>query len=367
MSTLFVFDGIGLDNAGLLQKLRGLSSRPQNAAYFDVLCSSVERTLDYVGEEVVRTVLPEGIPLRSWLQGGSGPASSPSSVVGGVLGIAHQLCHLQPMISATASLDPPVAVLGHSLGLHAGVVAGLQIHGPAEYFTQCAASVRLVVLCLIRAHQVFQENLGHRLASDDVERYPGSPPPAPMASVTGIGTPELRALMESVQPSEPEGPRIGLINSPRHHVLTGRPSDLVDLRAKAETHLRSAGATWTFLPSTAPFHSPILAPALELLREDRPFIGFEAAAGHLRIPVISTLGGADLGESPDLFGDIVALSLTELVDWPTAVAQVITSLSPTHVLDVGPGPGARAFTRDCLRGDRVRLAYQSVDRLRSSV
>ncbi|MEU6411876.1 hypothetical protein [Microbispora sp. NPDC046933] len=374
MSTLYLFDGIGLDNERLLTKLRALCFRPQNSAYFDVLCRALEQTLDYVGPDVCRQVLPEGLPLRSWLRGGTpaAPIGRANSILGGIFGIAYQLCHLQPAAPAVLTVEKPVGALGHSLGLHSAVVAGLHLRRTDEYFAQCAASLKLVALCLIRAHQVAGEQSDQASTVRFTDWRDGQRPPSAMASVSGVSTSDLLLLMNCPEQEAPgghasSGVSLSLINSNRFHVLSGRPAALMALYSRIEQQLRAAGGVWSFLPSTAPFHSSILEPAFIQVRQDRNFIGFESRSDQLRFPVFGTNGRSNLQDSHDLLDEIARMSMVQLLDWPTAVDFAVSTASPTQVMDVGPGPGARAFTRHCLRGHPRHLRYRSAEHLQRSV
>jgi malonyl CoA-acyl carrier protein transacylase len=363
MRTLLLFDGLGGSSADLVTRLREQYARPENRAFFTVVCGAVEAALDHVGEEAYRSPLPEGLALRDWLRAPSGPAATPTdSVTVGVCTHAYQLCQLQP---AGPSSDDVVAALGLSLGLQAAIVAGMGVRRPDAYLDLCDRSMRLVVLALIRGHQVTEaDTVDPGLAREYARRHPGAHHPTPMASVTGVGTDALADAVARhntrVGPGGAGGVvEVGLIASPRTHMLSARADDLLDFHFAHERLLTGEGGGWAFLRNTLPFHSARMTPARHRDERDLAFVGPPPGGHELRFPVYATDAPRNLQDSADLSAEFVDLMMVRPVDWPATVAHAMHACGPDRAVDFGPGPAARVFTRDCLRSGGPRLRFES--------
>jgi malonyl CoA-acyl carrier protein transacylase len=363
MRTLLLFDGLGGSSADLVLRLREEYSRPENHAFFTVVCSAVSAVLDHVGEQAYRPLLPEGLPLRSWLQAPSGPAAaSACSVTAGVCTHALQLCRLQPPGPGSGDV---AAALGLSLGLQAAIVAGLDVRRPDIYLELCDRSMRLVTLTLIRGHQVTEaDTVDPALARAYAHCRPGAHHPTPMASVTGV---EADALDDALaRHNARAGCRgeggvveVGLIATPRTRMLSARADDLLDFYFAHEGMLAAPGVDWSFLRNSLPFHSVRMAPVRHLLERDRAFVGALPSGSELRFPVFATDTPRNLQDSADLAAEFVDLMMVRPVDWPAAVAHALRACMPERAVDYGPGPAARMFTRDCLRPVGSRLRFEA--------
>ncbi|MEY9944995.1 hypothetical protein [Kitasatospora sp. GAS1066B] len=368
MRTLLLFDGLGGSCAELITELRDLSAQPENRAFFTVVCEAVETTLDHVGSAAYQEQLPAGVPLRAWLRAPTAPATAPAdSISAGVCTHALQLCRLQP----TGRVAPPVehrevvGALGLSLGLQAAIVAGLGARRPDAFLDLCARSMRLVVLALVRAQQLTRaDTVDPELVRRYLHDRPQAHRPAPMASVTGVERGVLAAAVtrHNVR-ADPAGTapavEVGLVASPQTQLLSGRTQDLLDFHFRHERFLAEAGARWSFLRNTLPFHSTRLAPALHREERDRGYLGAGPSGAQLRFPVQATDAPRNLQESADLDAEFTSLMLVRPVDWPAAVAQAMAAYAPERAVDFGPGPAARMFTRDCLRPAGRRLRFDS--------
>lgn len=373
MRTLLLFDGLGGSSADLVTRLREQYSRPENRAFFAVVCAAVEAALQHVGEQAYRPLLPAGLPLRAWLRAPAGAAAGPApgpadSVTAGVCTHALQLCLLQP--AGPDGEDGAVAALGLSLGLQAAIVAGLGVRRPDAYLDLCDRSMRLVVLTLIRGHQVTAaDTVDAGPAREYARRNPGAHHPTPMASVSGVGSRELADAVADhnalIQRRDGAGiVEISLVASPRTHMLSARTDDLLAFRSAHERLVTGPGAGWAFLRNTLPFHSARLAPTLRRDERDLAFLGPPPAGGELRFPVYATDAPRDLRDSPDLAAEFVDLMMVRPVDWPATVAHAVRDCAPDRAVDFGPGPAARMFTRDCLRSGGPALRFESRPRAR---
>ncbi|WP_035303423.1 ACP S-malonyltransferase [Actinokineospora inagensis] len=323
MRSLVLFDGLGARNEALIPALRQARRNPANAAFFHSVHRALDEMVEYLGP-----ALPGGLPVEKWLDGLEPPVLD--STATGVLVHLRQLGGLQP----GALPDDVVGALGHSIGLQAAIVAGVHNRRMDDFFALATASVKLVVVSLARAQQ---------LSADSG---------APMSAVTGLTTADLRdALVDHPTVC------VGLVNTPTAHVLSGPPADLRALRHT--TPFTRSTVTWTDLPTTIPFHSPLLAGLPALVRADLPAIGPLPRPGDLALPVYAADGGHDLRGADDLVTEYLDQVFARPNDWAGAVARAVTDSAADRVLDAGPGPGARRFARECLRAVRVEPLRQA--------
>ncbi|MFI9815826.1 ACP S-malonyltransferase [Saccharothrix variisporea] len=323
MRSLLLFDGLGGAGDSLVPALRALLGRPENASFRHAVCRAVDAALEYLGPDAPAS----GLPLEKWLDGLDPPPLD--STAAGVCLHVHQLCGLQPTGRGD---DGAVGALGHSLGLQAAIVAGLGAVRPDEFLRLAAASVRLVAISLVRAHQVGPP-------ADDV-------PTGPMAAITGLTRDELARRVEGT------GVVVGLVNAPTAHVLSGPADALAALRD--DPAFDGNGVRWSFLPNTVPFHTPALAPVVERVRADLDAVGPWPAPDRLALPIYAGDAPRDLRAADDLVDEYLHQVFTRPIDWPAAVDHAVADSRTTRVLDHGPGAGARRFARECL-GARVRF------------
>jgi malonyl CoA-acyl carrier protein transacylase len=324
-----------------LAALRALYARPENARYFTTAAEAVAGVLDHVGADAYRRELPGGIPLTAWLRGESPDAAVlDHSIVDGLCAHLYQLCLLQPAIGGADGDRPaPVAAIGHSLGLIGAVVAGYRITSRRQYTAFCHDMITMTALALIRCHQLAPPRTGEA---------------TPMAAVTGMPAEELSALTQ-------DSPvHLALANSGRSHVLAGDPADLAGFRARNARRLAEAGVRWAYLRSTAPFHTPLLNAAVRATLEDRRLMTYPLTGDRLHLPVYVADAPVNLQHRGDLLPDVLAHAVCRPLDWPGTVRAAIDGCRPDRIVDFGPGPSARVFTRESLRGSRNGLRYRSI-------
>ncbi|GAA3464016.1 hypothetical protein GCM10018963_60290 [Saccharothrix longispora] len=340
MRSLLLFDGLGGNNDTLTTTLRTLRARPENTAFFAAVGQALDAAAEYLGP----IALPGGLPLEKWLDGVEPPALD--STAAGVCVHVHQLCHLQP--TAWGPGDGVVAALGHSIGLQAAVVAGLRPARLDEFLALVTASVKLVLVSLVRAHQIAPDPApgpDHAAHQADGRGSRGAAP-GPMASVTGLAHDELRDLLTGTPVT------LGLVNAPTTHVLGGPTAALLALRRHPA--FDRPGVNWAFLPNTIPFHTPALEPVVDRVRADADFTGPWPTPDRLAVPVYATDGPRNLQHTDDLVDEYLRQVFVHPIDWPRAVNHAVADAGATRVLDCGPGAGARRFTRESLHA-RVRF------------
>jgi malonyl CoA-acyl carrier protein transacylase len=338
---LYLFSGLAGMQGPPLSALRALYARPENARYFTTAAEAVTRVLDHVGADAYRRELPDGIPLTAWLRGDTPDAGALNhSIVDGLCAHIYQLCLLQPAIGgANGNRPAPVAAIGHSLGLIGAMVAGLRMTSRRQYTAFCHDSIAMTALTLIRCHQLAPPQEGAA---------------TPMAAVFGVPAEELREMVTG------SSVHLALANSHRSHVLAGAAADLADLRTRHARRLAEPGVRWVHLRSTAPFHTPLLAPAVRAALEERHFMTFPLTGDRLAMPVYVAETPVNLQHRGDLLPDVLAHAVCRPLDWPGTVRAAIEDCRPDQVVDFGPGPSARVFTRESLRGSHEGLRYRSV-------
>ncbi|MDG4802029.1 hypothetical protein [Micromonospora sp. WMMD980] len=348
-------------------------AEPENAPFLDRMFRTLDALVEHLGPTPGPTP-PTGARLRRWLAapGAAPPGATDDSVAAGVCVHLMQLCDLQPRRTA---LDGVAAVLGHSIGLQAAIVAGLRPKRTDDFLKLAETSLRLVALSLVRAHQVTAGPPD--LADVPGPPHPAGPPgvaapargggesgsrPAPMAVVSGLSRDDLATLVERYRRESRRPVSVSLVNTPTTGVLSGRTDDLLHFRAHHEPVFRDGAVRWTFLANTVPFHSPHLAPAAEQVRRERDFVGALPPAAALRIPVYAADAPRTLPPGADLVDEFLDQVLVRPVDWATASLHAVTDAGITTVLDCGPGPGARRFTRECLGARARELRFTSIRR-----
>jgi malonyl CoA-acyl carrier protein transacylase len=221
------------------------------------------------------------------------------------------------------------------------VAAGLRFANRREYAAYCHDSIAMTALTLIRCHQ------------SAPPRVDGA---TPMAAVVGVPDAELRALVAQTGGAV----HVAIANGGRSHVLAGAPADLAGFRARHAARLAGPGARWAYLRSTAPFHSPLLAPALRDALAERHFMTYPLTGDRLAVPVYVADAPVNLQHRADLLHDVLDHSVCRPLDWPGTVRNAIADSRPDQVVDFGPGPSARVFTRESLRGSHDALRFRSV-------
>jgi malonyl CoA-acyl carrier protein transacylase len=364
MRTLLTFSGLAGPQGPPLPALRRLAGRPENTRFFRTTIEAVEQVLAHVGPEVHEQILPGGLRLAGWLHDVEPrPEVAAHSVVDGVLSHLYQLCLLQPPVGGPdprGPRRPPVAAIGHSLGLLAALMAGLGVTNRRDHLTLSRYSITMATLVLLRCHQVAPTaGAGPEPARRCRQQHPGEGSPAPMAAVSGMDDGELADLVAGYnQGAGGPGVHVAITNAPGAHVLGGTAPDLADLRLSR--HRRLDRARWRFLPTTAPFHTRLLEPAMELILADRVGPDYPITGERLKLPVYVSTTPHDLQQRPDVPGDVIRQTVCRPVDWPGTVRAAVAGSRPDRVVDYGPGPTARIFTRECLRAEGPALPHRTV-------
>lgn len=279
--------------------------------------------VDAAAEEILAPVLPELTVIsagRLDLLGLRGPASAGRAPHTSVPGI------LLSQYGAYRDLAVrPTATIGHSQGVLAAAM--VESSDPASIF----ALARLIGA----AASKISGELGITASKDA----------SPMLSVRGVGAPLLRRLAAKVPDAD-----VAIINSREACVVSGRPAALTALVAlierEAEREARARADKLTggealhpvceFLNVGAPFHSPLLEPAVALV---------DAWAARCSLNV---------ERSDELARAVLTASLDWTAEFAAALDEAGQGGTPAgFVVDLGPGPNLKTIALENLAGTGV--------------
>lgn len=141
-------------------------------------------------------------------------------------------------------------------------------------------------------------------------------------------------------------------NDAAHVVISGHAAAV----ARAEALCAERGALKCVpLPVSAPFHSPLMAPAAERLAEALAGVSFLAP----EFPIRSTIVERFLDE-PGRFADLLVLQMTAPVLWQEAIAA-LAAAGPGGALAFGPAAAVPGLVKRTARGLRVRVLGEPED------
>jgi len=196
----------------------------------------------------------------------------------------------------------PAAVAGHSLGEYSALVAAGSLT-----LAEALPLVRFRAQCMQEAVPV------------------GA---GAMAAILGLDAATVKALCAEVAAASGEVVDAANYNDPRQTVIAGSKAG-VDAACE---RLKAAGAKRALLlPVSAPFHSPLMKPAAERLRERLATVPLRPPA----IPVVNNIDVAAPAE-PDAIRDALYRQAFGPVRW-VEVVQALQGRGLTHILECGPG------------------------------
>jgi [acyl-carrier-protein] S-malonyltransferase len=284
MKIAFVFPGQGSQSVGMLASFAG------DPTVADV----VRRASDALGFDLGRLM-----------------AEGPAEELG--LTINTQPCMLTAAYAMFAAWRagggrPPSVVAGHSLGEYTALTA-------AGVFT-LEDAVRFV---RFRA-QAMQEAVPVGVGA--------------MAAILGLDDAQVRAACE--ESAQGEVVEAVNFNAPAQVVIAGHKAAVG--RACVAAKQRGAKRAVT-LPVSAPFHSSLLAPACERLRE-------RLAQVPLVAPQIEVIHNVDVSSSsdPSTIRETLARQAASPVRWSETIARMATE-GVTHVVECGPGRVLSGLTK----------------------
>lgn len=321
---------------------------------------------------------PKGMDVIRWLQNKdtqpdtdyliSAPVSLP------LIGLV-QLAHYQVTCKVMGKTPGDFrSLVGGTTGHSQGIVTAtaIAVADSWESFRTVSRDALSILFWIgARSQQAFpRTSLAPAILQDSIDNGEGTP--TPMLSVRDLPQTLVQEHVDATNHHLPKDRRIAisLVNGARNVVVTGPPISLhgfnVRLRkAKAPTGLDQTRIPFTerkvrfsnrFLPITAPFHSPYLASALDLIAEDLADIKIPSSA--LAISLFNTHDGSDLklSKSSDVVPALVKMITRDSVEWEKATVFP----HATHILDFGPGGisglGVLTHRNKDGRGVRVILA-----------
>lgn len=274
----FVFPGQGSQSVGMLNAWEG------HAAVRDTLAEAS----DALGEDIGRLITEgpkEALDLTTNTQ--------PVMLTAGVACLRAWL--------AETGLQPAV-VAGHSLGEYSALVAA-------------GALTLKDALPLVRFRaQAMQEAVPVGVGG--------------MAAILGMDAEGVRAGCAQAAAETGQAVEAVNFNDPKQTVIAGTKAAV----EKACELLKAAGAKRALpLPVSAPFHSSLMKPAADRLRD-------KLAATTFAVPSIAVINNIDVAEAttPDALRDALYRQAFGPVRWVETI-QALKARGLTHVIECGPG------------------------------
>ena len=170
-----------------------------------------------------------------------------------------------------------------------------------------------------------------------------------MAAVMGLTPDEITEICQKVEEECGEAVQAVNFNCPGQVVIAGATKAV----EKAGIALKAAGAKRAIpLPVSAPFHSTLMKPAAERLKEVLDKIEFHDA----KFPVVANVTAEPVTKAEEIRGLLVKQAASP-VKWEMSMQNMIRNGFETYV-EVGPGKVLTGFTRKI---DRVMNALNVED------
>ncbi|MGO4789196.1 ACP S-malonyltransferase [Paenibacillus sp. 2KB_20] len=151
-----------------------------------------------------------------------------------------------------------------------------------------------------------------------------------MAAVNGPSPDVVAKVCLEISAGCTDGSRIVVVsnmNSERQTVISGHKEAVHEASERLSAH----GAAVIPLQVSAPFHSPLMAPAAAQFVEVLSRVSF----GEMDFPVVSSLTGLPYRNTAEIAG-MLARGLTDPVNWP-AVLAFQKSIGVASAVELGPG------------------------------
>jgi [acyl-carrier-protein] S-malonyltransferase len=149
-----------------------------------------------------------------------------------------------------------------------------------------------------------------------------------MAAILGLDAAAVREGCAQAAQASGEAVEAVNFNDPKQTVIAGTKAGV----EKACELLKAAGAKRALpLPVSAPFHSSLMKPAAERLKERLAAVSFHAP----RIPVVNNIDVA-IQQQPDAIRGALYRQAFGPVRW-VEVVQALRARGLTHIMECGPG------------------------------
>jgi [acyl-carrier-protein] S-malonyltransferase len=277
-SFAFVFPGQGSQSVGMLDAF----------ANHPAVISTLAEASDALGEDIAR-LIHEGPKAQLDLTTNTQPVMLAASIA----------CYRAWLAEGGAL---PAAVAGHSLGEYSAMVAAGVL--------SLADAMPLVRFRALAMQEAVPVGVGA------------------MAAILGLDAEAVVAGCEQAAVQSGEIVAAANFNDPRQTVIAGTKAG-VD---KACELLKAAGAKRALLLAvSAPFHSALMKPAAERLRD-------KLASVTLRAPTVPLINNVDVAAptGPDAIRDALYRQAYRAVRWVEVVAA-LRDLGLTHIVECGPG------------------------------
>jgi malonyl CoA-acyl carrier protein transacylase len=293
--------------------------------------------------------LPQGLDLREWLVNGKVTPGGDYAYKAAVCipmvfaAQAFQFRLLAQKMGSAFLAKHVKAAWGHSLGILAGAFASVLLRG-GDWDLHFRSFIRYLLHFGIRSDEFILRAAPWRESQADEDA-------SPMASLVGCDTEAAREIAAAANLGRMETDRIhiGLLNLSRNTVLCGSPSSLSRLRADREASFDGMGIKFSYVRTSCPFHSPLMAGMIPVFEKDIAAFGFAYPGDALGIPVYSGHDGRDLRGDADLGQSVLQEWCVRSIDWRGTSARILREHPHSTILDFGPGSGSRALLADLQR------------------
>ena len=347
------FGGQGAVNPICLEVLRGIHDLYQ--PFVQPLWEAASPVIEKLSRSPRTRHFYQGrnITLLKWLQN---PESAPpqeflaitavSLPLIGLISLAHYCITCKILNKTPGELRTKLSgVTGHSQGI---VVAACVAQSDSwdSFFENAKLAVEILFWLGYECHQGAPRSpLSAALVRDSLENNEGHP--SCMLSVRGLTRPQLESVVANCNKGlDPdENIYLALVNARDNFMVSGPARSLTGLnrhlrkikasegqdQSRVPYDKRKPNIVHTFLPISAPFHSPYLEDAANNTKH--ALASRSINARDLKIPVIHTMNGTDLRTSggSNIINTLVDAIATDMVDWPTTLALK----DATHLIAYG--------------------------------
>lgn len=240
-----------------------------------------------------------------------------------------------PEDELTLTHNAQPAILAHSLAAHAVVGGALQpVAGAGHSLGEYSAYVVAGALAPADAARLVRRR--GELMFEAGQRRPGT-----MAAVIGLAVEQVAAACEEAS-TENEVAVAANLNAPDQAVISGDPGAV----ERAGVRLKAAGAKRVLpLKVSGAFHSPLMEPAAEGLRQELQRVGL----AEPRFPVIANATAEpvrDVATARRLLG----AQLTAPVRWVESMQRAADEAGDATFVEVGPGTVLSGLLRRIVKG-----------------
>ena len=349
------FIQFGGQGAPWYKELANYYAEERMKKFFDVVITAIEKTVAKVRGSVA---LPDGLPLRKWLDDSDSLASDETTSIAAVsmpMIEITQFAHYENLntqgFEVSELLKYSKGTSGHSQGLITASFAALDLKGD-EYYDALGLYVEYLFLQGVRAQEVYT-----KVFAGDAEKSKGEElgikNPAPMVAVLGADHGFIEALVDdfnSAINNDSEKVYVSLYNSLSNRIISGDRSRLIAFYEKNCAALTEKEIKFVFLRTSCPFHCDLMLPIKEPFSKDVEKIGFNFKGSDLKIPLYSFHDGRNMQEDIELGNAMCEELMIKTLHWNKSLEPVKADSSITHVIDFGPGKTSQRLSLDTLKG-----------------